>query len=158
MLSPAMPRCPHNLPRATQAVPPLLPQQQDSSRARLPAPPSAHGETQAESMAEEMCWVKPWRSHRHQASSPAQPHTVPTPAFRESWRVRLRYHGEARPISVSPEVRGLSWGRPPPGHTKLCLRALPLAMPGRTRALGQGRGGVGPQAPQPAPFIPTTGD
>lgn len=27
-------------------------------------------------MAEETCWVKPWRSHEHQASSPAQPHTV----------------------------------------------------------------------------------
>lgn len=67
----------------------------------------------------------------------------------------LRYHGNARSISLSPAV---SWGHTPPGHARLCLHALLLAMPGRTGALGWGRGGTGSQAFRAAPFIPTTTD
>lgn len=57
----------------------------------------------------------------------------------------LRYHGYARHISVS-------WGHPPPGHSRLCLHAL-LSMPGRTQAFGWGRGGAGSQGHKPAPLF-----
>lgn len=37
----------------------------------------ATGETEAGSVVEEMCWVKPKWRHTHGASSPAQPCTLP---------------------------------------------------------------------------------